>query len=233
VGRRLKRLAHFILNPALDFIYPPFCLCCKSRLGPGEQFVCESCWSFDIVASPKLPARQLEVLHGKSIYFDQSIAIYEFSEKIQDLIHIMKYKAMPGICTRFGQDLGVLIQQHELLKSIDYIAPVPLHSLRQRERGYNQAGLMAREIGALAHINLDEKLLKRSRYTNQQAKFNKEERAVNVQNAFALGTETALKNKSIAIVDDVLTTGSTMNECAKILKDNGASHVVTISIVRI
>jgi ComF family protein len=225
--------AFSIFFSLIDFIYPPFCLICKKRLDPDIQFVCNSCWDFQQLDEPHLPTEQLDILHNKTTFFEHSIAIYEFSETIQDLIHIMKYKNVPGICSRFGRDIGGLCVHQNLLTDVDLVAPVPLHSLRYRERGYNQAGLMAKEIAQLNSIAFDEKLLKRVRYTNQQAKFNKEERAANVRDAFALRRGVDINNKNIAIVDDVLTTGSTMNECAKILKNNGADHVITITIVRI
>ncbi len=233
VGRRIQRLAHSFFKACIDFVYPPFCLLCKKRLGRDDRFVCSACWDFTVLSTPKLPVQQLDVLQHTTAYFECSIAIYEFSETIQDLIHIMKYKNLPGICSRFGNDLGRLCADHHLLDTVDLISPVPLHALRFRERGYNQAGLMAQEIGKLGAIPVDPTLLKRIRYTNQQAKFNKEERADNVRDAFALRKNVSVDDKSIALVDDVLTTGSTMNECAKILKKHGAKEVVTITIVRI
>lgn len=233
MGRRITRLAHSFFYSFIDFVYPPFCLICRNRLGHGVNFVCDSCWSFQILKSPNLPTSQLDVLQNKAAYFERSIAIYEFSETIQDLIHMMKYRNLPGICSRFGRDIGEVCSQKNLLKDVDIIAPVPLHALRLRERGYNQAGLMALEIGRVNNVAVDEKLLTRVRYTNQQAKFNKEERAENVRDAFALKKRAHVDNQHIALVDDVLTTGSTMNECAKILKDNGANQVTIITIVRI
>ena len=233
VGRRLTRLAHSFFTSFVDFIYPPFCLVCKKRLAPEDELVCNSCWSFTVLYAPDLPIQHMDILKNKTAYFQRSIAIYEFSETIQDLIHIMKYKTLPGICSRFGRDIGELCFQNNFLGDIDIIAPVPLHALRYRERGYNQAGLIAKEIARLNAITFDEKLLTRVRYTNQQAKFNKEERAENVRDAFALKKNVDVTTKNIALVDDVLTTGATMNECAKLLIQNGADQVFAITIVRI
>jgi ComF family protein len=233
VGRRLIQPALSCFSSFIDLIYPPFCLICKNRLDSDSRFVCNACWSFHVLEHPDLPLEQLDVLQHTTAWFERSIAIYEFSETIQDLIHVMKYKNLPGICTRFGEDIGGLCLHYNFLDDVDIIAPVPLHALRLRERSYNQAGLIAQEIAQLNAITFDEKLLRRVRYTNQQAKFNKEERAENVRDAFALKKNVNIAAKTIALVDDVLTTGATMNECARILKENGANHVITITIVRI
>lgn len=234
MGRRLMRLAHSFFRTFIDFIYPPLCLVCHSRLESDERFVCERCWSlFHVLEQPLMPADQLDVLHNAAKYFHQSLAIFPYSDQIQELIHLMKYRSMPGIATHFGRALGNLVQTQHMCHTLDMLIPVPLHPLRCRERGFNQATLLAREIAHVTQIPLHDKVLKRIRYTQQQAKFNKEERAANVRNAFRLVDESIVMHKKIGLVDDVLTTGSTMNECAKVLCARGAQQITTITIVRI
>ena len=234
MGHRLMRLAHSFYFSILDFIYPPHCLICQTSLEPETRFVCKTCWSeFKVLPQPLLPVSQLDILHDQAAHFVQSLAIYFYSDQIQYLIHTMKYKNMPGICVLFGNALGHLIREHHFLRDIDLILPVPLHPIRYRERGFNQAELLARQIGGLNNVPVDGKVLKRLRYTDQQAKFSKQERARNVCGAFGIAHQSVVENKHIAVVDDVLTTGSTMNECAKILKQSGAKHITTITIVRI
>lgn len=234
MGRRLVRLAHSFFYAFIDFVYPPLCLVCYCRLEDDERFVCERCWtSFPLVEQPLLLADQLDVLHNRKKYFDHSLVIFHYSETIQNLIHLMKYKSLPGIATLFGRAIGHLVQERKIFYDLDMIIPVPLHSLRYRERGFNQATLIAREIGRLTQIPVKDKVLKRIRYTRQQAKFNKEERAENVRNAFRVTDASIVKEKNVALVDDVLTTGSTMNECAKVLRQCGARQITTITIVRI
>jgi ComF family protein len=234
VGRRLVRLAHSFCRIVVDFVYPPLCLICHKHLEPEIRFVCPSCWdAFEVLQQPLVPLAQLDILHGKAAYFDHSLAIYSYSEAIQHLIHTMKYKNMPGICALFGDALGSLAREQGFLQDIDLILPVPLHPIRYRERGFNQAAILAQHIGRLNNVFVDDKVLKRIRYTDQQAKFSKQERAKNVKDAFRVSSESAVAHKQIALVDDVLTTGSTMNECAKVLKTRGAGRITAISIVRI
>jgi ComF family protein len=145
----------------------------------------------------------------------------------------MKYRAMPGIASYFGKELGVSLANHPGLGKVDLVLPVPLHPLRVRERGYNQASLLAREIGREIDCPVNEKVLCRRRYTNQQAKFNKQERAQNVRSAFQVSDPNCVAAKNIILVDDVLTTGSTMNECAKVLKESGAMNITAVTVVRI
>ncbi len=139
---------------------------------------------------------------------------------------------MPGIASRFGRELGAALR-HAQLCDVDVILPVPLHPLRLRERGYNQADLLAREIGKAMGRPVLERALRRCRYTKQQAKFDKRERSRNVQDAFQLRQHNCVKDKNIILVDDVLTTGSTMNACARTLKEAGARKLTAVTIVRI
>ena len=234
VGQRLVRLAHSFYYSFLDFIYPPLCLVCHKHLEPEMRFVCESCQAgFEVLHQPLLPISQLDILFGKTVHFEHSLAIYHYSEAIQQLIHTMKYKNMPGLGNLFGNVLGDFIREHKYLQDIDLILPVPLHTIRYRERGFNQAAILAHQIGSINKIEVDEKMLQRIRYTEQQAKFDKQARARNVQDAFRIRKKSMVAHKNVAIVDDVLTTGSTMNECAKVLKEKGAKRITTITIVRI
>lgn len=148
MGQRVFRLAHSFFDNFVDFVFPAMCLVCQTRLDPSIKFVCDSCWSgFTPLAQPLLSAEQLSILQNSEKYFSQSFALYDYTPAIQDLIHFMKYKAMPGIASRFGTELGNVLAGNRFLHDGDVILPVPLHALRQRERGYNQAVFIAREIG--------------------------------------------------------------------------------------
>ena len=234
VGQRFNRLAHSFFTGFVDFIFPPVCLICHNRLDSSCRFVCDRCWNaFTPLRQPLMTVEMMNLLLGEEKYFTHSFALYEYSADIQHLIHLMKYKSMPGIACRFGKEVGDVLAGHDQFRDVDVILPVPLHPLRLRERGYNQADLIAREIGRAMGRPVLATALHRSRYTRQQAKFDKDERTRNVRDAFQLRQQDYMQNKNIIIVDDVLTTGSTMNACAKALKEAGAHKLTAVTIVRI
>ncbi len=119
------------------------------------------------------------------------------------------------------------------MDSVDVIIPVPLHPTRLRERGFNQSYLLAKAVGDQLKIQVWEKALSRTRYTQPQAKMQRKERLRNVTDAFNVNPIFNIKSKNIVLVDDVFTTGSTMNECARTLCLAGARTVTSLSIVRV
>lgn len=234
LGQAARRLALTFCNAVVDFIFPPFCLLCRNRLDEQWSFVCAECWDkLPPIKMPLLPCAQLSTDLHKNYHFSASLAAFQYSAEIQDLIHHMKYKALPGLATRFGRDIGRLAAQLTTLPPIDVIVPVPLHSTRLRERGYNQALVLANAISVVLGKPVATRALVRSRYTSQQARLGREERATNMRGAFRLRNAGLVAHKNIALVDDVLTTGSTLNECAAVLKAAGAGDITCFTIVRI
>jgi ComF family protein len=119
------------------------------------------------------------------------------------------------------------------LHGIDTIIPVPLHYRRLRQRGFNQASLLARGLGSLLQIPVDYFSLKRTRWTDPQIGLSRKQRAANVKGAFSLKSAKKIKGKGILLLDDVLTTGETVNQCVGVLKkDGGAREVVVLTVAR-
>jgi len=113
---------------------------------------------------------------------------------------------------------------------IDIVAPIPLHHVRKRARGFNQAELLSRNIAKLLELEHLPRLLKRVKYTQTQTHLNKAERDINVSSAFGLGKNHNISNKNILLVDDVFTTGSTVNNISKLLKENSSGKVFILTI---
>ena len=143
-----------------------------------------------------------------------------------NLIHSLKYDDRAN----FGFDLGVLLYEEILedeIGDIDMIIPVPLHWLKKRERGYNQAFWLAKGLASIYAVPVDTSIIKRTRYTVSQTMLGSTERMVNLDGAFAINK--SLDNQHILLVDDVLTTGITISNCAKVLRENGAARVSGIT----
>jgi len=166
------------------------------------------------------------------VYFQYSFALYEYSKTVQTLVHQMKYRGMSHLASMFGQSLAEALNAQIAAQKIDALVPVPLHSARLRERGYNQAHLIARKIATDLSLSVIP-ALKRIRDTKQQAKFSRERRLENVKGVFRARRNIDLHGKHVALVDDVMTTGSTLNECARQLHSIGAQSITAITIVRI
>jgi len=230
----LLSVARSFFRAALDFVYPPFCLLCGAYLEAKEELICGSCWqALPLLTQPLMPVANLHILAGVPAWFDESIAVYQYSPSAQELIHQFKYFGMQGLAKELGRKVGERIVQHNLAGEIDAFVPVPLHSQRLRERGYNQAELLARQAGEMTGVPCWKDALMRIRYTQPQAAMNREERRSNIHGAFSVKAGSEIGRSRIALVDDVLTTGSTMNECARVLRQAGAVSVMSVTAVRV
>jgi len=226
--------ALFITHVILDFIFPPLCVLCNSFIHSGNKLLCGKCQEqLPLLRKPLLSAHALTHPPDPPVWFDKTLALFEYNADVQKLIHLCKYKNMPKVSVCFGELLGKVISQESKLNDVDLLIPVPLHLSRYRERGYNQSTYLASAIAKNSGLPVYKNVLKRNKYTPPQAKMRREERIKNLLGAFTVKNSTKIKNAAVAIVDDVVTTGSTVNECARILRSAGAKKVIVISITRI
>ena len=223
-------------------IFPTWCELCG---GGGDHVVCQSCEEdlqrmdppYCLICSEKMSspnARTQDCHHCRdtSFSFDYIVASYQMNEPLRDLIHALKYKRALYISTFLGKRMKLAFLDSRLADldlSEWVITSVPLHFTRQRQRYFNQSEILAKALAK--EINTPyHKLLKRIRPTEQQIRLTKFQRAKNVAKAF-----TSLKGslpKKVILVDDVFTTGSTVNECAKVLRKEGVEIVIVICLAR-
>ena len=149
---------------------------------------------------------------------------------VQKLIHNLKYKGREEIGELLGEWYGKEIKNHELIKSIDFIIPVPLHSKRLKERGYNQVDRFCNALSKETDIPYKKELLIRTKYNKTQTKKSKNERQDNVQNIFDVVFNENDYGKHFLLVDDVITSGATLELCAKALLKIPNSKVSIITI---
>jgi ComF family protein len=217
--------ANNLLTTIKESIFPLFCLNCNQE----GFWVCPDC------------LKQIET-NGIFCYpncaknfaldFHLAIAKYEEDELIGQIIQTFKYQFAEEILTVIRTLINkFLAEQKEKFGQIDWIVPVPLHRKRLAERGFNQAELIGKIVADLFAIPMV-KALKRHRATLQQAKLARLERIENVKNAFILDPNINVTNKNILLIDDVFTTGSTMQECARALKQSGAKVVASFTLAR-
>lgn len=204
---QIKLLAHQISTTVLDLLFPPVCVNCE-RVG---SFLCARCLETITESSP----RQISRLDGV-------VTCAEFDGAIRAGVHGLKYEGL----RRLAEPLGALIA-HTLQQagwSIDQVCSVPMHTERLRERGYNQAHLLAQHVAVLLSYPLAENALQRTRHTASQIHLDAQERQANVAGAF-LADANVVHGRSVLIIDDVLTTGATLVACADALRAAGATRV--------
>jgi len=227
----VENILNTFYNEVLNFILPPVCLSCESLLSNGNKYLCDNC-SSSIVKINNDADVILSALNSDSpISKVYSLYLFQETTPIQTLMHALKY----GQMRRIGVQYGSLLANEVLMKSslsVDYIIPVPLHISKKRERGYNQSDFICEGISRILQTRVLKKCLKRKRFTQTQTKLTREERMKNVSGAFELRNKfrDLIKSKNILIVDDVITTGSTILECSKVLKDAGCGEINACSI---
>ena len=193
----------------LKKLSPPFCPICSVPFPDGESHICEACLR-------------------RRPYFESISSAYIYEGTASKAIHLFKFQRKKSV----GRAIGMLLSEFASnwwkgisKKDIEYVVvPVPLGKRRLRERGFNQSLTIARYVSKGLNLAIDYLSLRRIKETEQQSVLGTEERKRNVRNAFEVFGD-ALKGKGIILVDDVATTGSTLNECAKALRRAGVEEI--------
>lgn len=205
----------------LDLIYPPKCPACKE--GVHEQGAwCQAC------LARILSLRHFSLGEHGVKALDSCQVVCEYTGVLKRLIHDMKFRQQQ----KYGAQLSWLLQYVQIEEAIPQplVIPVPLHRERLRERGYNQAEAIFKKWAKKKKLLWMPELLQRTRYTVPQWELNLRDRRQNMKKAFVLTKPEAVKNQHIILVDDIVTTGITLEECAKVLKKAGAVSVTAIVI---
>ena len=237
----------------IALLYPRaiVCMYCKAELSDiNEYSLCSACIDgLEFVSAIERPScckcgKSLGFYYGLDIcvncsnslhYFDKGFVVLNYNDISRQLLFSYKYNNKRFIGIHLGEMLYDKLSVEGILETIDYVCAVPVHKKRLKERGFNQAALLAETLVKLACSNYQLgycDLLVRDVHTESQNKIGREKRKDNVQNAFSLknGYKTSIYGKNILIVDDIYTTGATMNACAKVLKLNGAKQVFMAAI---
>ena len=148
------------------------------------------------------------------------------------MIHALKYRHRPGIGYYLGEQLGKIVVGESWISHINKIVPIPLHKGRQRERGYNQSEFIARGLSNLTGIPIHTKSVIRTRHTRSQTTLTPEKRLVNVRDVFLVPNNQELNGCVFGLVDDVFTTGATLDSCSRVLLESGVSEVYALTIAR-
>lgn len=219
----------------LNLFFPPVCEGCKSLLSDNELIICSSCrhelpltnFHFDDKEAAK------KVLYGR-VNLLNATALLHFSKKgiVQELLHNLKYRGHEQIGVFFGKWLGAELNTLKEYESIDVVVPVPLHSSKLRKRGYNQVAKFGKEIAKSLNVDYNDKTLVRQFATKTQVFKSRLMRSDEAKPNFQISENVSLKGKHILLVDDIITTGATIEACCKVLLDieNVKISVATMAI---
>ena len=226
---------HRLLWVAADWLYPPVCAGC----GRGGQRFCSDCLSQVKVITGSLCAfcgnktsdcsSVCPQCSSATVFFEGAASWAIYGGELREAIHALKYKQDMGLGEFFSTFLITLIRNRGWI--FDLVLPVPISQDRRKERGYNQSELISSPIALHFQLPHSSKTLIRIKDTGTQVNHSKIERDLFLNDAFSANAAT-LKGRKVLLVDDIITTGSTINHCAKALKEAGASKVYAISIAK-
>ena len=204
------------VDDLLGLFYPDLCITCGERLLSHEKYVCLSCWhdlpktNFHLDAENKVAQLFWGRVH---IEYATSFFSYRKGSRYQQLIHYTKYKGLKELGFEVGRRFGFDLNESGIFQSVDWIVPVPLHPKKQKKRGYNQSEWIARGLAEAMQKQVSVDHLFRKTHTATQTRKNRFERWQNVEGIFDVTQPADFENKHILLVDDVVTTGSTLEAC--------------------
>lgn len=232
------------LHGLLSLFYPATCVVCSENVEPSE-YLCERCIGLATRIKPPFCEKCSEPFPGaitqtfscancehRVLHFDSAVAAYRSRGVVRRLVHQFKYSGQRFLRFPIAEWLCETLRDPRLDgRRFDVIVPVPLHPARERERGFNQAQLLAEILADFATLPLCP-LLERVRYTSTQTAHDRAERMENLRDAFRLRKNRDVRDLRVLLIDDVLTTGSTLSECARVLKAAGAVSVHAATAAR-
>lgn len=234
------------LETPLRLVFPDVCqVCLEAGASAGDGYVCEGCIKslrriqFPFCQRCGLPFEgeitsgfECPNCQGVRFYFESARSGLIANTLMLDLLHRFKYQGCLWLEPLFERFFLEMLSNDPMRLAWDCVVPVPLHSVRERERGYNQAALLAKKMADGLDLPFCGKVLKRIAPTPSQTMLNRRERGENVANAFRVVDDEAVAKMCVLLIDDVLTTGATSNACARALRSAGARVVSVRTLAR-
>ncbi|MBU3911140.1 MAG: ComF family protein [Candidatus Omnitrophica bacterium] len=196
---------------------PPFCRKCGRQMpgNPGSENICADC-------------------RNSAVYFDRALSAFHYDDSLKELVHSFKYNKATCMAKEFSDLITAFMKQHGIDREIDLILPIPMHPARLFKREVNPSDILAKNIARKLSVRYSGAFLKKIKNTRAQSKLSRHERIKNIKGSFFLTRHGAIetRQKNILLVDDLFTTGSTVNECARVLKKAGSGRVNVITLAR-
>jgi len=229
------------LNSLLDVFYPKICPVCQRALKNGE-YICSDCKDRVVYASGNICCKCGKILKNDAAvmcricettecFFAEGRSVFYYNDAIKKSLTDFKYHNRREFSRFYVHEIVEQWEEKIKLWNIDIIVPVPVHEKRLRERGYNQAYVIARKLSQQMDVSTDEVLIRRDK-TKPQKELDRIERVKNLKEAFAVSESRvdAIKGKNILLIDDIYTTGATISACSQKLVEAGANAVFFITV---
>lgn len=238
---RMKSVLNRTVDILLSLLYPERCVFCDEVIwGDGEELVCAACKDAPIYikdlyclkCGKRIEEKGKEVCdncHDKKHYFDRGRVLFDYNDAVRESIYRLKYNNRRRYAIYYGDKLAECFGEWLKEKKVQAIVPIPLHKSRFAARGYNQAQLLAKRVSEKTGIALRDDLLIRVKKTEAQKLMNADERHNNLKNAFKIGVFD-VKLETVVLIDDIYTTGSTMDEAARVIRQAGVQNVYCLSL---
>lgn len=220
----------------LSLLFPESCYACSGAMARGEKYICTNCsvklpyTDFHVHGATELNPLQRRFWGKVPVRFAFSYLYFMPKGRVQRLLHQLKYKGAKELGMHLGHRYGSLLSDYQYNQQFDLIVPVPLHKYKLRRRGYNQAEHFARGLAESMGLTCHGKALLRTTDTGTQTRKSRFDRWQNVEQVFQVAKPEQVKDKRVLLVDDVLTTGATLEACARALLAAGAAEVSVATI---
>lgn len=222
-----------ILNDINNILLPLVCFGCNAQLSRGESILCTVCrHELPLTDYNFTDENTVDLIFYGRIPIKKAASFVFFTKNgvVKNLLHHLKYNNHKQIGSFFGDWYGTLLENEEVLQNVDIVVPVPLHQKKIKKRGYNQVALFAKSIAVYINAEYRDDVLIKTINTKTQTKKDRQLRWENTKEVFRLNTSSKLNCKHILLVDDVITTGATIEACAKKLHQIGNIDISVLSI---
>ena len=213
------------IEQIINLVFPPVCGFCNTI---NESYLCENCRKkLKLIHKSKI-----DIYSGKNTNFIEHFYLYNYESEVRNYILNYKFKEKSYMYKTFAQILKEDENFNKFIKKYDCIMSVPIHKKRMKIRGYNQSKLIAKEIAIFYKKEFYNNILKKQKNIVPQSSLNKEQRKLNAQGAYIVENKEKIQGKKVLLFDDIFTTGATVNECSKMLLENGALSVGICTIAK-
>jgi ComF family protein len=225
-----------MLSRFMDVCYPPVCLHCYAEISGKDLWLCGNCHDrLSFMPEQQCPRCGSPAEEDacsncaeNAFVFTQAKSVFLFEGAARSLVHSLKYEGFTHIAGWFANQMYKTVLGEMPLPGVEYVTAIPLHRVKRRERGFNQSGLIGKALAEKLKLPYTDALLTRKANTMSQTMLDGVSRKKNMRGAFRTGRLSSA-GKSILIIDDVFTTGSTVNEAGKVLLDGGAEHIYVLT----
>lgn len=234
-----------MLSQIINLLYPALCTVCGKKMNQWNQNLCKDCITKISFRKPPFCIKCGKQLNGDldivancfdckkiELYFDKAQSSCLYDEPIKTLIHNFKYKKITALGAEFSEIMLDFMEKYHIGKNLDFVLPIPMHPKRLFQREINPSLILAKRIAKRLCVEFLDNTLKKIKNTPPQSKLARPKRTKNITGSFAVAKNSLVKGMNILLVDDLFTTGSTVNECAKVLKNGGATYIEAITLAR-